>query len=170
MIFEKWHIAHIAVAVHDLDEAMRDYSRAFGIVWGRVFGVPPGLVAKSDVYESGISHEGLRAVLSQAGPTTVSVAPLELICAEPGSQAFRLWGCPDGHHYVHHICYFVDDVDADSRHLSGLGFEREWYLERDGRVHAVYHRSQNSMRIELYPASSADDADEHVARSRSGSG
>jgi hypothetical protein len=158
VIFERWHIAHIAVAVDDLEEAMRDYSEAYGIVWGPVFGVPPDLEAKSDVYQGGVSHDGLRAVLSQAGPTSVSIAPLELICAEPDSQAVRLWGCPDGRHYVHHICYYVEDVDADSRYLSRLGHEREWYVEKDGRVYAAYHRSQNSMRIELYPALRAEEA------------
>lgn len=172
MIIDEWDLAHVAVVVDDLDAAMAMYSGAFGIQWGEVFEVPQDAVAKSDVYEPPISHAGLRAVYSRTGSSAVTsvfpFAPLELIWADPSSPAAELWGCPDGRHYVHHLCFWVKDLVAESQHLLERGFEREWYAEADGRLAAAYHRSKSSMRIELYDVAQKARLGERLAEAAAG--
>lgn len=163
LIGDKWDIAHIAVVVPDLAAAMMEYSSGFGIEWGPVQKLERHSPFLSDTFSDGLSVEGLQYVLSRRGGSSDdgsdSYGRLELIYAQPGSPAFPLFGCPDGRHFVHHICFWVDDVDVESRHLSSLRFEREMYAEVDGRIVVPYHRSAESIRIQLYDATDKLDED-----------
>jgi catechol 2,3-dioxygenase-like lactoylglutathione lyase family enzyme len=89
--------------------------------------------------------DGLHAVWARnAGP------PLELMHAEPGSPAFAIWGCPDGHEYVHHVCYWVEDLPAESAHLVERGFPVELTLAGGSPTRGfAYHRSPAGLRLEL---------------------
>jgi hypothetical protein len=150
MITDRWDIVHIAIAVPDLERAMEEYTRGMGVEWGPVFDVRLPDDVEAD--PAGFTTDGLRATVQRAG--TVAVAPLELVWAAPGSPAFELYGCPDGQDYLHHVAYWVDDFDGESRHLSDQGFEREMLCRREGKNLFAYHKSKTSMRIELYPAES----------------
>ena len=156
MLSDNWEIAHIALVVDDLEAAMAHYAKALGFAWSPVIELPSELETKSDVFEGGVSHDGMRAVLSLSGSSAVGgdtlFAPLELACAKPGTPAHAMWGCPDGNHFIHHIAYWVDDIDAESAHLRSQGLEREWYVERDGHLDMVYHRAKGGMRFELQDA------------------
>jgi catechol 2,3-dioxygenase-like lactoylglutathione lyase family enzyme len=153
MLTDRWDISHICLAVRDLDTAMELYANAFGMDWATPidFAAMP-LVGDSDVHEGGVSHNGLRAVLSRNGGAVragVPLAALELAAAEPGSPAFRMWGCPDGRDYVHHIAYWVDDFDDETRHLAGHGFAREMYIDLGGGAEVAYYTSPSGLRLEL---------------------
>jgi catechol 2,3-dioxygenase-like lactoylglutathione lyase family enzyme len=149
MIADNWDVAHIALVVSDLERAMDEYSHGLGVEWAPSFDMPADLVSGSDVHEGGVSFVGLRAVLPR---TRVGPAPIELIHTEPGSPASLVWGCPDGRDYVHHIAYYVEDVAAESERLRAMGWEREWYVDREGPLRMAYHRSRHGMRIELVDA------------------
>jgi catechol 2,3-dioxygenase-like lactoylglutathione lyase family enzyme len=166
MLSDKWDIAHIALVVDDLEAAMTQYADALGFEWSSIIELPPELETKSDVFEGGVSHDGLRAVLSRSGSAAVGdgvFAPLELAHAAPSTPASMMWGCPGGRHFIHHVAYYVDDVDAESAHLRAQGFAREWYVEReDGRLEMVYHRAANGMRFELQDMSIKQRATEFL--------
>lgn len=157
MLFEKWDVDHIGIAVNDLDVAMSEYSAALEVEWKTVFEFTAEQAALFGS-DTGVSIEGLRACgsLPRADMKPGSRPPvmLELVHAPPSSPAFKYWGCPDGRNYVHHVAYLVDDVDAESARILGLGFKRDWYTEDEhGRVFEAYHQSAvTGMRIQLVPA------------------
>lgn len=155
VIAEKWDIFKISFAVPDLERAMAEYERALGIEWGPIR-IPEG-TTRSDVYEEGISHEGVRAVLSaNTGESIIPGVPaaaVELVHAAPGSPSFVMWGCPDGRQYHHHIAYWVDDFEKESQHLRDCGWIRELYLPNEGPPRIGYHRSPLGFRVSLVSAS-----------------
>jgi hypothetical protein len=140
-------MVHLAIAVADMDAAMKAYERGWGVEWGPVFDV---VLEGVDCDPPGFNTEGWKATLQQAG--TVGVAPLELCYAAPGSPAFEICGCPDGQDYLHHIAYWVDNFEQESKHLIDQGFDREMLCSKDGAFLFAYHKSPSSIRIELYPA------------------
>jgi hypothetical protein len=154
MVTDKWEIFHIAIVVDDLDAAMSAYSRGLGIEWGPVGAPGPDALASMHVEPKTFSIDGLRATVGVVGdgPGQVGSAPLELVDAKPGTPASTFYGCPDGRHYLHHIAYLVDDIEAESAKLSSEGFEREVSFRQDGRLVMAYHRTPSSFRIQLYPA------------------
>src|SRR4051794_17256732 len=100
---------------------MDEYGRAFGLEWCAI--TEPGSGAlESPLLGDGLTPEGLRYVWStNSGP----VAPLELMHARRFSTAFTLWGCADGRSYYHHVCYWVDDLVAETNHMLANGFDLE---------------------------------------------
>jgi catechol 2,3-dioxygenase-like lactoylglutathione lyase family enzyme len=154
VLTDRWDVGHICISVGDLDAAMVEYSQAFGIAWSPLMAIEPHTVAGSDLYDEGVKCDGLRTVLSTNTPRRghggSPSALLELAHADRACPAFALWGCPDGRHYVHHIAYYVDDIEAESKHLSDHGFARELYLPREDPANGVaYHVSEGGVRIEL---------------------
>ena len=152
MLVDRWDISHVCIAVDDLDAAMSEYSQALGMAWATVMDFTgTGFIGASDVHEAGVSHEGLRAVLSRNGGIVTAGVPfaaLELAEATPGSPAFSMWGCTDGEHHVHHLAYWVDDFDAESKHLADCGFVREMHIDLGDGVQVAYHL-RSGFRIEL---------------------
>jgi catechol 2,3-dioxygenase-like lactoylglutathione lyase family enzyme len=139
MLTDRWDVSHVCIAVPDLEVAMGTYTEAFGIEWGTVLHfseeglvVSPEQTMEMTVVAPGIgegaSMEGLREVCSTNGggiAAGLPVAALELAHAAGFSPASTLWGCPDGREYVHHISYWVDDMEAESRSLMDKGFTLE---------------------------------------------
>jgi catechol 2,3-dioxygenase-like lactoylglutathione lyase family enzyme len=157
VLTDNWDIAHINIVVPDLESAMEEYSRAFGVEWGPIatFSSEAFQLA-SPLLGEAASVDGLRAVWAHNGSAIVSqappFAPLELMHAESFSPAFTIWGCPGGRHYVHHVCYWVDDLGAESAHLVENGFEVELTIAGGSPTRGfAYHRSPTTggMRIEL---------------------
>jgi hypothetical protein len=145
MLTDKWDVAHICLAVDDLAAAMDHYARALGVEWSPTIAFPAEFVVASDVFEDGVSHEGLEIAISRQ-----ERAALELACAEPGSPAFRMWGTDKGRHYVHHVAYWVHDLEAEARHLAEHGFVREMWVEPGDKPLTAYYTSGSGTRIELY--------------------
>jgi hypothetical protein len=101
-----------------------------------------------------VSMEGLREVWAVnggiLGAEGLPYAPLELAHAEAFSPAYTIWGCPAGREYVHHICYWVDDVEAESEQLLDHGFAVELTTYPGDKARGFgYHLSPSGMRIEL---------------------
>lgn len=144
---------------------MARYTAAFGVRWGPVLRFSAeGLVLDGDrtvempvvspPYGDKVTMEGLREVCSinggMTGPEGLPVAGLELACAEPSSPAYPLWGAAIGHEYMHHIAYWVDSVQDESRHLIEQGFELELTAPPGGIARGFgYLRSPGGVRIEL---------------------
>lgn len=157
MLTDHWDISHICVAVPDLDAAKRMYEGAFGVTgWGPLIDFVDDMEmdVASPLLGAGVSMKGLREIWALDGAEAVTggppFAPLELACAERFSPAHAIWGCPDGRQYVHHICYWVDDLEAESAHLIEHGFALELTTGSGERARGfAYHRSPSGMRVEI---------------------
>jgi catechol 2,3-dioxygenase-like lactoylglutathione lyase family enzyme len=156
MLTDNWDISHICVAVDDLEAAMTMYSQSFGVdKWGPLLEfTEDNMDVASPLLGDRVSMVGLREVWARSGSTVVTegppFAPLELAHAERFSPAFSIWGCPDGRHYLHHICYWVDDLEAESAHLVEQSFARELTMAPGDPARGfAYHLSPTGMRVEL---------------------
>lgn len=159
MLTDNWDIAHICVAVPDLDEAMAHYEQVFGVRdWGPLMSFSDGPNgthdAVSPLYGPAASMVGGHQVWSLSGSAAVSAeapfAPIELAKADRYSPAFSIYGCPDGRWYVHHICYWVDDLEGESAHLIEHGYQLELTIAPGDKIRGFgYHLSPNGTRIEL---------------------
>jgi Glyoxalase/Bleomycin resistance protein/Dioxygenase superfamily len=165
MLAERWDVAHICIAVDDLDAAMARYTDAFGLRWGPIMTfsdeglvlsptetMPMPTVAPG-LGEGGIM-DGLREVWSVNGvnvsPEGLPIPALELAHARAFSPAFTIWGCPNGQEYVHHMAYWVEDLEAESRHLVERGFSVEFTMPPGDLLRGFgYLRSPAGLRIEL---------------------
>src|SRR5579864_1957629 len=122
MLTDRWDLAHICIAVDDLDAGMARYTEAFGLEWGPILNFSSEGLVLSPTHTmpmatiapglgGPMSMEGLREVWSVNGATVndvgLPVAPLELAHARNFSPAHTIWGCTDGREYVHHIAYWV---------------------------------------------------------------
>jgi catechol 2,3-dioxygenase-like lactoylglutathione lyase family enzyme len=146
VISDRWDISHIAISVDDLEEAMAHYGRTLGVEWGPIAELT-GLDVVSLVYEEPISMEGLREVWSVTGP------PIELSHSAKGSPSQQIWGVPDGVHRVHHICYWVDDLQAESDRLIEHGYGLEVTVGPGPSPRGMtYHLPSNGMRLSLMRA------------------
>ncbi len=165
MLIDRWEVAHICIAVDDLDAAMTRYTQTFGLEWGPVMTFSSeGLVlsptntmpmaAVAPRVGGHASLDGLREVWSVNGATVnavgLPVPAIELAHARGFSPAYTIWGCPPGQEYVHHLAYWVDDVEAESRHLVERGFSVELTAPPGDVLRGFgYLRSPGGLRIEL---------------------
>ncbi|MBX2800054.1 MAG: methylmalonyl-CoA epimerase [Myxococcales bacterium] len=128
---------HVAIAVGDLDEAIRRFAEDLGIALDRV--------------EDVASQKTRTAFHPVSGPTTVElVAPMD----GEGPIATSLEKRGPG---LHHLCFRTDDLDTDVARLR----DRGWRFTTDAptpgahgtRVMFVHPRSTGGVLIELaeYP-------------------
>lgn len=156
MLTDHWDIAHICIAVDDLESAKTTYERAYGVTqWGPLLEFDDeNTDVFSPLHGQKVSGVGFREIWARHGSDIVSegppFAPIELAHAPKFSPSFTIWGCEPGKHYVHHICYYVDDLEAESAHLAEHGYALELTLAPGDRARGfAYHLSPNGMRIEL---------------------
>jgi catechol 2,3-dioxygenase-like lactoylglutathione lyase family enzyme len=149
MITDEWDIAHIAIAVSDLERSMAEYSVSLGVEWGPVEEMPDA-INKSEVFGAGIGTRGVRSVQSRNTGETA----LQLYHAPESSPGYVLYGCPDGRDYVHHTAYWIDEnkFEAEFQHLRDHGFKCEMEVGEEWgfpvRV-AGYFKSPTGIRIEI---------------------
>jgi catechol 2,3-dioxygenase-like lactoylglutathione lyase family enzyme len=149
VLTDAWDITHMCVAVPDLEAGMEQFAGALGLEWGPVADFSSEhFPLASDLIEGPVAVDGLRAVWARnAHP------PLELMHTQAGSPATVVWGCPDGREYVHHVCYWVDDLEAESRHLVENGFGVELTMAGGNPTRGfAYHRGPTGFRLELMRA------------------
>lgn len=156
MLTDRWDISHICIAVPDLEAGMREYEQSFGVRrWGPLLDFSDdNMDVGSQLHGDRVSMAGLREIWARDGADLGGdgppYAPLELACAEPFSPSYAIWGCPNGRQYVHHICYWVDDIEAESAHLIEHGFALEVTMAPGDKVRGFgYHLSPTGMRVEL---------------------
>ena len=131
---------HIAIAVPDLEEAIRRFAEDFGI-----------------------PLEGTEEVPTQKTRTAFFPLPgtrIELVHPMDGAGPVQKFLDKRGGG-LHHICFHTDDIDADMKRLSALGYR---FLSdaplpgaHDTRVAFIHPKSGGGVLIELveYPDSSA---------------
>jgi hypothetical protein len=96
---------HLGVVVSDLDEALADLGRRYGLTWG------PRHDAQRTVWLDGTVVEvGFRTCFGVQAPH------LEIIEAVPGT----IWQQPSGS-ALHHLGYWTDDVASCSERLEAAG-------------------------------------------------
>lgn len=157
MLTDHWDIAHYCVAVPDLEAGMKFYEQAFGIEsWGPLLDFTDSIEMPvgSQIHGDRVSMVGMREIWSRHGSDVVDgsppLAPLELAHAKPFTPSFAIWGCRGGREYVHHVAYWVDDLEAESAHLLESGFELEVTVAPGDRAKGfAYHLAPTGMRIEL---------------------
>jgi hypothetical protein len=167
MLVDRWDLGHICIAVDDLDAAMERYSRDFGMEWSAIMTFTEGglvlgdgslmeMPVTSPVHGEGVSMEGLREVWGTRGIDTgddvMPAATIELCSARPFSPAYTIWGCPTGQEYVHHIAWWVEDTEAESRNLIDQGYRVEFTTPPGDLLRGFgYLLSPFGLRVELQP-------------------
>jgi len=126
------NLDHVAIAVHDLDEAIDDYRTRY-----RVEPIHREVVAEQGVEEAMIPIGGSHVQLLQPlGPDT----PVGRFLESHGEG-------------LHHIAYAVPDIEAALAHLAAEGAELIDEVPRIGgrgvRIAFVHPRSGNGVLTEL---------------------
>ncbi|MFQ6100014.1 MAG: methylmalonyl-CoA epimerase [Anaerolineae bacterium] len=127
------HIHHIAIAVHDLDAALKFYRDALGLEMTERREVP---------------EEGVEIAFLPAGEGEIElVQPL----GEAGSVVRFLEKHGEG---LHHICLAVEDIEATMERLRAAGarlLSKEPRLDVHGTRYIFVHpRSTHGVLLELY--------------------
>ena len=125
------HINHVAIAVSDIDEAMRFYRAVFGVGAEEVEDLP---------------EQGVRAALLRVGGSQ-----LELIePTDPDGAVARF--IERRGEALHHVCFEVEDLEQKLGDLSEGGIELIDYAPREGlsgMVAFVHPRSTRGVLVEL---------------------
>ena len=163
MLTDNWDIAHICVAVPNLQAAMKHYETVYGVkVWGPIIEFSDDTHdAVSPLYGRGASMVGGRQVWSLDGAVAVTgvvpYAPIELTQADRYTPAFSIYGCPDNRWFVHHLAFWVDDIQAESAHLIEHGYALELTIAPGDKIRGFgYHLGANGDRIELMSSADKD--------------
>jgi hypothetical protein len=131
---------HVGVVVDDLDKALVDFARRYGLTWG------PRHEAKRAVWSEGsVGEVTFRTCFSVQAPH------LEVIEAIPGT----IWRQPAGSP-LHHLGYWTDDVAHCSEHLGAEGSVlAACGVAVDGvyPTRFAYHRDPRGFYIEVVSAS-----------------
>jgi Glyoxalase/Bleomycin resistance protein/Dioxygenase superfamily len=124
----------MGIIVADLERSAAQFSAALGCSWG-----PPREVAATMWTPEGDIDVMLTYTYS-SGPQP----RLELICGSSGSP----WD-PATHSGADHVCYWSDDVAADSNALVAEGMPLAVTHAGEGPKGFVYHHGADGFRIEL---------------------
>ncbi len=132
-------IYHIGIVVQDLDRAMDELGTSCGYTWSDVRTLNSGLVTPS-----GPASVSARVVFTRQGPPW-----LEFIEGPAGS----VWSAVGGN-ALHHLGFYVDDLEAESARLASLGMAFEvGAAGPDGRLSGfAYHNNPQGGRLELVDA------------------
>ncbi|MFQ5380348.1 MAG: VOC family protein [Dehalococcoidia bacterium] len=127
---------HIGFVVPSLEEAMDELGAAFSYSWSSIREANFDLITPA-----GPSTGKARIVFARPGPPWLEViqAPADSLWSAAGGAA------------LHHLGYWVDDLDGEARHLASLGLEFEiGRRDENGQLAGfAYYRSPNSGRIEI---------------------
>lgn len=126
-------IAHIGIAVNDLDAALALFRDAMGL---------------HVEYRRTVSEQGVEIVGLPVGESEIELLkPL----SEEGGVAKFLQSRGEG---IHHICFEVDDIEAALRNLEAHGYrliDRTPRVRDDGRKYAFVHpKGTHGVLIEFY--------------------
>lgn len=125
---------HVGIITDDLQSTAAALRASLGYEWGDEIGGPTPVVLPTGPVEL-----DLRCMYSKTSPR------LELVRSVPGT----LWVPVEGSG-LHHLGYWSDDVDADSRELEQRGLAGEATgTHPDGSPFWSYHRAPTGPRIEL---------------------
>lgn len=133
---------HVAIAVADIEAAIARFAVDFGIA----------LSGREDVPTENTST----AFFPLEGTRIELITPME---PGVGNVAKSLASRGEG---VHHLCFRTDDIEADMRRLSGLGYRFLSEAPRPGahgtRVAFIHPKSCGGVLVELAEHPSEDPA------------
>lgn len=125
----------MAVAVRDMEKAERLYSDLLGLQ----------VVGRETVKDQGVRTSMLRPV-NDAGSAIELIEPLD--SSSPVSKFLEKRG--EG---IHHLCFFVDDIESSLRDLKERGAKLIDERPRDGaygsKIAFVHPESMNGVLVEL---------------------
>jgi catechol 2,3-dioxygenase-like lactoylglutathione lyase family enzyme len=141
MLGEGWEVCHVAIAVDDLDHAMHEYAGTLGVTFTEVLGLGAMPMARPD---GGPVHDDVWCAW-----TVGNEPPLELIQGPPGS----IWEVAPKEHRLHHVAFWVRDLEGESERLEEGGMQLQLTLE-PGRPPKgmAYHLAPTGIRVELMRA------------------
>ena len=131
---------HLGVVVPDLDEALVDLGRRYGLTWG-----PRHEALRTVWLEGSVVEVGFHTCFSVQAPH------LEIIEAVPGT----IWQQPPGS-ALHHLGYWTDDVASCSASLEAGGSQRAACgVAADGTYPSrfAYHRDPRGYFVEVVSTS-----------------
>jgi hypothetical protein len=143
-------LSHVAQIVPVLTDAMEHYTDAFGLEWAPV--MRSEAAVRSGTGELSTAH--IELTWSLTGPVHV-----ELIQESPGSVWDRTRGHP-----IHHLAYWVADLDQEAARLQASGFHLE--ATRDGPCALNgfgYFIGLEGLRVEPKPESTRPALDRWLA-------
>lgn len=123
---------HVAIAVRNLDEALKMYATVFGLKPSKIETVP---------------EQGVKAALLPL-PQGGEIELLEPIDPNGGVAKF-LESKGEG---IHHICLDVDDVDAELNTLAGKGvqlIDKKGRKGLAGKVGFIHPKATKGVLVEL---------------------
>ena len=144
MIPESWEVAHIAIAVSNIEEAQAIYGGTLHNGQGPMIDIHHDWVAP-------LSPEGMKFAEGRAGWLLGSNPPIEILDGPEGSP----WWMPEGQQRLHHVAYWAEDLDDQTAALVKSGFEVEYTMPPfdDGKMRGfAYLLHPNGMRVELQVA------------------
>jgi len=126
------NIDHIAIAVHDLDDALAEYERLYGVV---------------PIFRETVEAQGVEEAMIAIGGSFVQL--LQPLGPQTPIAKF-LDANGEG---MHHLCFAVVDIDAALAHLAAEGArlidERPRVGGRGARIAFVHPKQTNGTLIEL---------------------
>lgn len=143
MILRTEDLYHTGIVVDDIEAAMRSFTAIAGYRWTNVIGGPFTVrIGEREV------EMPFRLVYSLDAPH------VELVQAVSGTP----W-VPAPGNAVHHVGYFVDDLEATSAALTAAGLPREACGVVNGHapVAFAYHKGNDGIRIEIVSRATMPD-------------
>jgi len=135
-VIDPSRIYHIGIVVQNLDQAMDELGTAMGYTWSTIRTMNANLLVPA-----GTTAVSLRIAFTRQGPPW-----LEFI----EGPADSLWSAAGGN-TLHHLGFYVDDLDAERKRLESLGMAFEiGGVGPDGRLAGfAYHSNPHGGRLEL---------------------
>jgi hypothetical protein len=129
-------IYHIGIVVQDLARAMDELGTSLGYTWTDV-----RTLAGDILTPAGKQPTSARIVFTRQGPPW-----LEFI----EGPADSIWSAAGGN-AIHHLGFYVDDLEAEKARLESMGMAFETgLLSPEGRLTAfAYHRNPHGGRVEI---------------------
>lgn len=126
------NLDHVAIAVHDLDRAVAEYSRRYGV---------------SPMYREVVEEQGVEEAMLPVGGSFVQL----ITALDPDTPVGRFLGRRgEG---LHHIAYAVVDIVAALAHLKAEGARLVDEVPRNGgrgtRIAFVHPKGGNQTLVEL---------------------
>ncbi len=144
-------IYHIGIVVQDLDRAMDELGTSMGYAWTTVRTMKLDLIAPA-----GPSALSARVAFTRQGPPW-----LEVIEGPAGT----IWSATGGN-ALHHLAFYVEDLQAESARLASLGMAFEVGSRGpDGLLSGfAYHRNPFGGRVEIVDARLKDGLERWISQ------
>jgi len=119
-IFNKYAVNQLGVVVEDVEKASELYSKLYGVGPFVIVDVARGMVK----YYGADTPVQTRCAYAQYGDLQIEL--IELVSEEPSVYSDL------GRYGLHHLCVWVDDVDAAVAHMADMGYQVAMEMNNGG--------------------------------------